>query len=85
MKLKKIITWFEPIDRFPTRITSNTSTLINHILGNTHGNISQSGLIDTGISDDSLIYYCTRKILKAKRNRQQEITFHALKNYTADV
>ena len=44
-----------------TRITSNTSTLIDHILTNSQENISQSGAIDTAISDHSLIY-CTRKI-----------------------
>ena len=49
----------------PTRITSNTSTLIDHIFTNTQENISQSGVIDTAISDHSLIY-CTRKIPRAK-------------------
>ena len=68
----------------PTRITSNTSTLIDHILTNTQENISQSGVIDTAISDHSLIY-CTRKIPKAKYNRHKEITFRSLKNYSPDV
>ena len=68
----------------PTRITSNTSTLIGHILTNTQENIYQSGVIDTVISDHSLIY-CTRKIPKAKYNRQKEITFRSLKNYSPDV
>ena len=66
------------IDR-PTRITCNTSTLIDHILTNTQENISQSGVIDTAISDHSLIY-CTRKILKGKYNRHKEITVRSLKN-----
>ena len=68
----------------PTRITSNTSTLIDHILTNTQENISQSGVIDTAISDHSLIYR-TRKIPKAKYNRHKEITFRSLKNYSPDV
>ena len=68
----------------PTRITSNTSTLIDHILINTQENISQSGVIDTAISDHSLIN-CTRKIPKAKYNRHKEITFRSLKNYSPDV
>ena len=68
----------------PTRITCNTSTLIDHILTNTQENISQSGVIDTAISDHSLIY-CTRKIPKAKYNRHKEITFRSLKNYSADM
>ena len=68
----------------PIRITSNTSTLIDHILTNTQENISQSSVLDTAISDHSLIH-CTRKILKAKYNRHKKITFHSLKNYLADV
>ena len=68
----------------PTRITSNTSTLIDHILTNTQENISQSGVIDTAISDHSLIY-CTRKIPKAKCNRHKEKTFCSLNNYLANV
>ena len=68
----------------PTRITSNTSTLIDHILTNTQENISQSGVINTAISDHSLIY-CTRKVPKAKCKRHKEITFLSLKNYSPDV
>ena len=68
----------------PTRITSKTSTLIDHILTNTQETISQSGVIDTVKSDHSLIY-CTRKIPKAKYNRRKEITFRSLKNYSPDV
>ena len=68
----------------PNRITSNTSTLIDHILRNTQENISQSGVIDTAISDHSLIY-CTRKISKAKCNRHKEKTFCSLNNYLANV
>ena len=68
----------------PTRITSNTSTLIDHILTNTQETISQSDVIDTAISDHSLIY-CTRNIPKAKYNRRKEITFRSLKNYSPDV
>ena len=33
----------------PTRITSNTSTLIDHILTNSQENISQSDVIDSAI------------------------------------
>ena len=68
----------------PTRITSNTSTLIDHILTNTQENISQSGVIDTAISDHSLIYF-TRNIPKEKCKRHKEITFRSLKNYSTDV
>ena len=46
--------------------------------------MSQSGVIDTAISDHSLIY-CTRKIPKAKHYKHKEITFRSLKSYSADV
>ena len=68
----------------PTRITSNTSTLIDHILTNTQENISQSDVTDTAISDHSSIY-CTRNTPKAKYNRHKKITFRSLKNYSRDV
>ena len=68
----------------PTRITSNTFTLIDHILSNTQGNISQLGVIGTAKSDHSLIY-CTRKNQKVKYNRHKEITFGSLKNYSPGV
>ena len=48
--------------------------MIDHILTNTQENISQSGIIDTAMSDCSLIYF-TRKILKVKYNRHKEVTF----------
>ena len=70
--------------KFPTRITYNTSTLIDHILTNSQNNISQSGVINTAISDHNMIY-CTRKILKAKYKRHKELTFHSLRNYSVDI
>ena len=51
----------------PTRITCNTSTLIDHILTNAQDNLSQSSVIDTAIPDHNMIY-CTRKILKQGAN-----------------
>ena len=45
----------------PTRITMTTSSLIDHIVTNTPEDISDSGVIHTGISDHSLIF-AIRKI-----------------------
>ena len=45
----------------PTRVTCNTSTLIDHILTKSTKKIFQSGVIDSGISDHPLIF-CTRKV-----------------------
>ena len=49
----------------PTRITEKTSTLLDHILVNSKDKISQSGVIDLGLSDHQMIY-CTRKTLRPK-------------------
>lgn len=39
----------------PTRVTNQTATLINHILTNSRHKVSQSGVIDFGLSDHDLI------------------------------
>ena len=49
----------------PTRVTPNTSTLIDYILTNTNEKITQCGLIDIGLSDHQIIF-CKRKIKKEK-------------------
>ena len=49
---------------YPTRVTCNTSSLIDHILTNSSEKIFQSGIIDCGMSDHQLIF-CTRKVKRA--------------------
>ena len=51
-----------------TRTTMTTSSLIDHIVTNTPENISDSGVIHTGISDHSLIF-AIRKISVLKNKR----------------
>ena len=75
---------FKQLIKGPTRTTRSTSTFIDHILTNTQEYISQSGIIDTVVSDHSMVY-CTRKISRAKYNKHKEITFRCLKNYSVDV
>ena len=75
---------FKQLIKGPIGTTRSTSTLIDHILTNTHEYISQSGIIDTAVSDHSMVY-CTRKISRAKYNKHKEITFRCLKNYSVDV
>ena len=75
---------FKQLINCPTRITCNTSTLIDHILTNAQDNISQSGVINTAISDHNMIY-CTRKIRKTKYNKHKELTFRSLRNYSVDI
>ena len=48
------------------------------MFANTQKIISLHGVIDTAISDHSMIY-CTWKIAKAKPNKHKELTFSSLK------
>ena len=49
-----------------TRITSTTSTLIDHFITNRPENISDSGVIHTGISDHSMIFAIRKIIFSVK-------------------
>ena len=68
----------------PTRITSTTSFLLDHILTNAGWKISQKGVIDVGLSDHQLIY-CTRKIIRTKANMHNQIWVRSLKKYTPEL
>ena len=46
--------------------------------------VSQKGIINIGLSDHQLIY-CTRKILRAKLNRHNQIQVRSLKKYSAEA
>ena len=65
----------------PTRVTPNTSTLINHVLTNANQKITQCGLIDIGLSDHQMIF-CTKKIKKEKVGGHKQISFISFKNYS---
>ena len=62
---------FKQLIKSPTRTTCSTSTLIDHILTNTKEYMSQSGIIDTAVSDHYMVY-CTRKIPRAKYNNTKK-------------
>ena len=63
----------------PTRVTCNTSTLIDHILTNSTEKIFQSGVIDSGISDHQLIF-CTRKAKRVKFHKHDNVLLRSLKH-----
>ena len=67
-----------------TRITCHTSTLIDHIITNCEEKVTQSGVIDTSLSDHQLIF-CTRKIKRVKTNNHKQISFRSLKNYSMEI
>ena len=68
----------------PTRVTCNTSSLIDHVLTNAEEKITQSGVLDIGISDHQLIF-CTRKINRIKPGTTQYINFRSMKKYTQNL
>ena len=65
--------------KHPTRITCHTSTLIDHIT-NCEEKVTQSGVIDTSLSDHQLIF-CARKIKRVKTNNHKQICFRSLKSF----
>ena len=67
----------------PTRISSSSSSIIDHILCNTKEKISQSGVITVGISDH-FITYCTRKATKERTGKQSMVHVRSLKNYSEE-
>ena len=66
-----------------TRITEKTSTLLDHILTNSKEKVSQSGIVDIGLSDHQMIY-CTRKLQKEKTNKKTYVKIRSLKHYTKE-
>ena len=69
--------------KHPTRITCHTSTLIDHIITNCKETVTQSGVIDTSLSDHQLIF-CTRKIKRVNTNNHKQISFRSLKSYSME-
>ena len=68
----------------PARVTTGSSTIIDHVLASFPERVTQSGVIDIGLSDHQLIY-CTRKISRIKRGSHKQIKFRSFKHYTADL
>ena len=71
-------------DHSRTDHSRTTSSLLDHILTNASWKISQKGVIDVGLSDHQLIY-CTRKILRTKANKHNEVWVRSLKKYTPEL
>ena len=67
----------------PTRITSTSSSSIDHIICNSN-KICQSGVINIGLSDHLLIY-CTRKVVRGQMKQHNNVRIRSMKNYSADA
>ena len=74
----------EQLLTLPTRITNNSSSLLDHILTNSADRISQFGIVNVGLSDHQLIY-CTRKITRTRLNTHKYVKMRSLKYYSEDL
>ena len=68
----------------PTKISTNSSSTIDLILVSDEDKISQTGVLQLGISDHSLIY-CTRRVVKAAINKHNTVKLRSMKNYDKDT
>ena len=74
----------EQLLTLPTRITNNSSSLLDHILTNSADRISQFGIVNVGLSDHQLIY-CTRKITRTRLNTHKYVKMRSFKYYSEDL
>ena len=74
----------EQLLTLPTRITKNSSSLLDHVLTNSVDRISQFGIVNVGLSDHQLIY-CTRKITRTRLNAHKYVKMRSLKYYSEDL
>ena len=74
----------EQIIKSLSRITSTSTSLIDHIITNSSINVNNSGVIDTTLSDHQLIY-CTRKLYRIKMNIHKSISCRSTKDYTSEA
>lgn len=68
----------------PTRVCSSTQTIIDLVLVSEKTRIAESGVINYGFSDHSIVF-CTRKIKKAVLNCHSSIRIRSLKRYSKEA
>ena len=68
----------------PTRVTDTSNSIIDHILCNNFENIYQSGVLDIGLSDHSIIY-CTRKLSQPTYYKHNTVKVRSIKPYDKDI
>ena len=84
-QLKQLSTVYQltQLINVPTRITPNSSTLIDVILTNEPSRIITSGVLHIGISDHSLVY-AVRKFAIPSNNTHKYVTTRSFKNFDAN-
>ena len=65
----------------PTRVTYNTSSLIDHILTNSVEKIFRSGIFGCGMLDHQLIF-CTKKLKRTKFDKHNNVFLRSRTHYT---
>ena len=65
----------------PTRITSSSSTLIDHIFTNTPNKVICAGVSHVGISDHSLIYACRKLSIDRPTKGHSSVNYRSFKNF----
>ena len=70
---------FQQLINEPTRITPNSSTLIDIILANEPSRILKSRVVHMGLSDHSMVY-AIRKIAMSSKNTHKHLTTRSFKN-----
>ena len=68
----------------PTRITCNSTAVIDHTLASYPERVTQQRIFDVGLSDHQLIF-CIRKLSRIKRGTHKHIKFRSFKHYLADL
>ena len=71
---------FSQLIKDATRVTPTCSSLLDHVVCNNENKISQSGIIDLGISDHSFTF-CTRKNIRLAIGVHRTTDIRSLKNY----
>ena len=74
---------FHQIIAEATRETDHSSTLLDHIYVSSKDHIAQSGVLNYGLSDHSVIF-CTRKIARGFHKGHKTVKVRSLKNYSVD-
>ena len=68
----------------PTRVTLDSSTLIDHIATTHCNNITESGVLKISLSDHYLVY-CVRKLRGGVKHQHKYITSRQLKNFNHEA
>ena len=74
---------FENIINEPTRVTDNTESCLDHILGNNIEKVFQCGVMPTGFSDHFLVY-CTRRSVRMPLHSHNRIRIRSMKKYSVE-